>query len=58
MGYLESLGFLSDAWINEVARQYADDFDGPFKDRTCLLPLGHLGSHEFVRDDEIQVRFI
>jgi len=57
-GHLDSLGFGSEAWLDEAVRQIErDGWDVPFRDGTCLLAAGHAGPHEFTPDDEIVVRF-
>lgn len=60
-GWLESMS--DDDRIDEMARQWqADDAAGRsdrgFQDKTCLLPQGHSGPHEWTPDDQFSVKFL
>lgn len=60
-GWLDSLP--EDERLDEMARQWREDdaagvTDRAFQDKTCLLPGGHAGPHEWTPNDQFSVRFL
>ena len=65
MGYIESLAFGSDEWVEVMSG--AGPFGSPERqadpdampaDGTCMLRDGHKGAHVFTPDDEVGIYFV
>lgn len=58
----ERYGFGSEEWVAATTElhymdRYFDDNAPRYIGRSCMLPEGHDGQHDWVSDDEISVTF-
>ena len=45
-------------WLDECGLLGSEEWAAAYEcDATCMLPDGHDGPHEFVRDDQIGIHF-